>query len=102
MREAGRSRIQNLWAVISNNPVPMHWNVQRTWDRAKCISPKDYAVREDFNQELLKAIDARAGSDRTGRFLVVIPPEMIKKYQNRIINIHPSLIPSFCGTGFMD
>ena len=33
-------------------------------------------------------------------FLVVIPPEMIAQYRNRIINIHPSLIPSFCGTGF--
>ena len=33
-------------------------------------------------------------------YLVVIPPEMIKKYKNRIINIHPSLIPSFCGTGY--
>ena len=33
-------------------------------------------------------------------FLVVIPPAMIEKYRNRIINIHPSLIPSFCGTGF--
>ena len=33
-------------------------------------------------------------------FLVVIPPEMIAKYRNRIINIHPSLIPSFCGTGY--
>ena len=33
-------------------------------------------------------------------YLVVIPPEMIDRYENRIINIHPSLIPSFCGTGF--
>ena len=33
-------------------------------------------------------------------FLVVIPEEMIAKYRNRIINIHPSLIPSFCGTGY--
>ena len=33
-------------------------------------------------------------------FLVVIPPEMISQYKNRIINIHPSLIPSFCGKGY--
>ena len=33
-------------------------------------------------------------------FLVVIPPEMIRKYENRMINIHPSLIPSFCGKGY--
>ncbi len=33
-------------------------------------------------------------------FLVVLPEEMISRYRNRIINIHPSLIPSFCGTGY--
>ena len=33
-------------------------------------------------------------------FLVVIPEKIISAYRNRIINIHPSLIPAFCGTGF--
>lgn len=65
------------------------------------ISPKDYATRAEFNQELLNAVE-RFEADLLvlAGFLVVIPEIMIEKYRNRIINIHPSLIPSFCGTGF--
>ncbi len=68
---------------------------------AKCVSPKDYASRDDFNRALLAAVD-EAAVDLVvlAGFLVVIPEEMIRRYRNRIINIHPSLIPSFCGTGF--
>ncbi len=65
------------------------------------ISPKDYEDREMFHQALLAALEERnidlivlAG------YLVVIPEQMIRKYRNRIINVHPSLIPSFCGTGY--
>ncbi len=66
-----------------------------------CISPKNYASRAEFNQELLKAVDG-FGADLVvlAGFLVVIPEIMIESYRNRIINIHPSLIPAFCGTGF--
>ncbi len=67
----------------------------------RCISPKDYADRAAFNAALLAAVD-EAGVDLIvlAGFLVVIPEEMIARYRNRIINIHPSLIPSFCGTGY--
>ncbi len=67
----------------------------------RCISPKNFATRAEFNQELLNAVD-EMGADLVvlAGFLVVIPEIMIEKYRNRIINIHPSLIPSFCGTGF--
>ncbi len=68
---------------------------------ALSISPKDYEDREMFHQALLAALEERnidlivlAG------YLVVIPEQMIRKYRNRIINVHPSLIPSFCGTGY--
>lgn len=68
---------------------------------AVCISPKDYETREGFNEALLLALEERkldlivlAG------FLVVVPEKIIKRYENRIINIHPSLIPAFCGTGY--
>lgn len=66
-----------------------------------CISPKDYEDRAAFCQALLKALKERkidlivlAG------YLVVIPEQMIQEYRNRIINVHPSLIPAFCGTGY--
>lgn len=66
-----------------------------------CVSPKDYPSREIFNEELLKTVDSFSPDLIVlAGFLVVIPPEMTRKYANRMINIHPSLIPSFCGTGF--
>lgn len=68
---------------------------------AVCVSPKDYKDREQFNEALLQAVEeARPDLIVLAGFLVVIPPELIRRYENRIINIHPSLIPSFCGTGY--
>lgn len=67
---------------------------------SECISPKNYDSREEFNRAFLQSVDqAEPDLIVLAGFLVVIPPEMIAKYRNRIINIHPSLIPSFCGTG---
>lgn len=66
-----------------------------------CVSPKDFASREKFNEALLETVDGFAPDLIVlAGFLVVIPPAMTEKYQNRMINIHPSLIPAFCGTGF--
>lgn len=65
------------------------------------LSPKDYDKREDFDQALLQAVEERnidlivlAG------YLVIIPECLVKAYKNRIVNIHPSLIPSHCGPGY--
>ena len=68
---------------------------------AQCISPKDFSDREQFHDALLEALE-QSGAELIvlAGFLVVIPERMIQKYRNRIINIHPSLIPSFCGTGY--
>ena len=66
-----------------------------------CISPKDYADRAQFHEALLAALDeAQVDLIVLAGFLVVIPEMMIRKYRNRIINIHPSLIPSFCGKDY--
>lgn len=66
-----------------------------------CISPKDYVSRDEFNKAFLEKLDSyNVDLVVLAGFLVVIPPEMIRKYRNKIINIHPSLIPSFCGTGY--
>ena len=69
--------------------------------KSVCVSPKDFSSRAEFNQELLNVVDGfEADLLVLAGFLVVIPEIMIEKYRNRIINIHPSLIPSFCGTGY--
>lgn len=66
-----------------------------------CISPKDYENREAFNTAFLDKLNSyQVDLVVLAGFLVVIPPQMIAEYRNRIINIHPSLIPSFCGTGY--
>lgn len=91
-----------ITGVISNNKNAY------ALERAKksgienlCISPKDFETREQFNEEFLKAVDdMEPDLIVLAGFLVVIPPKMIERYRNRIINIHPSLIPSFCGTGY--
>ena len=88
--------------VISNNKNA--YALERAAKRGvknMCVSPKDFASRAEFNEELLKAVDEmQADLIVLAGFLVVIPEQMIEKYRNRIINVHPSLIPSFCGTGF--
>ena len=68
---------------------------------ALCISPKDFESREAFNQAFLDKLNSyNVDLVVLAGFLVVLPEMMIKEYTNRIVNIHPSLIPSFCGKGF--
>lgn len=88
--------------VISNNKNAYALErAKQAGVEAVCVSPKDYENREQFNQEFLKTLDSyQVDLVVLAGFLVVIPPAMIQKYENRIINIHPSLIPSFCGTGY--
>ena len=100
--ENGTITNTEIKVVISNNKNAY------ALERAKnhniegiCISPKDYETREEFNKAFLEKLDSyEVDLVVLAGFLVVIPPEMIAKYRNRIINVHPSLIPSFCGTGF--
>lgn len=89
-------------AVISNNPGAYALErAKKHGIEAVCISPKEYADREAFNQAFLEKLDSyQVDLVVLAGFLVVIPEIMVEKYKNRIINIHPSLIPSFCGTGY--
>lgn len=87
--------------VISNNAGAYALERAKKYGaEALLLAPKDFPSRDAFNQKLLETLKEReidlvvlAG------YLVVIPPCVIREYENRIINIHPSLIPSFCGTG---
>ena len=89
-------------AVISNNPGAYALERARKHGiPAVCVSPKEYAKREEFNEALLAKVDEYAPDLIVlAGFLVKIPQQMIDKYEHRIINIHPSLIPSFCGVGY--
>ena len=100
--DSGRIKNVQVEVVISNNAGA--YALERA--RAKgivalCVSPKSFASREAFNEALLETVD-RYSLDLIvlAGFLVTIPPAMIQKYRNRIINVHPSLIPSFCGVGY--
>lgn len=66
-----------------------------------CISPRQFSDREEFHQALLEKLrEAQVDLVVLAGFLVSIPPQIVKAYPNKIINIHPSLIPSFCGVGY--
>lgn len=68
---------------------------------AKALSPKQFENREAFNDAVIEVIEeSKADLIVLAGCLMYIPPKLIEKYHNRIINIHPSLIPSFCGKGY--
>ena len=100
--DSGKITNAEISVVISNNANAY------ALERAKhhgieflCVSPKNFETREEFNQKLLETIQSY-GVDLVvlAGCLVVIPEIMVKAYPNKIINIHPALIPSFCGTGY--
>ena len=100
--DAGTITNAEVVSVISNNPGA--YALERAKNHnipAQCISPKSYDTRDLFYEALLQALkEAQADLIVLAGYLVVIPEMVIKKYPNKIINIHPSLIPSFCGTGY--
>jgi phosphoribosylglycinamide formyltransferase-1 len=100
--DCGRITNAEVKMVISNNRNAYALERARNHGiEAFCISPGDFQEREEFYEALLSKIDqycldliVLAG------YLVAVPAAMIQKYRNRIINVHPSLIPSFCGKGY--
>ena len=100
--DVGRVKNAKVSFVFSNNANA--YALERAKNagiEAMALSPSSFETREEFNQAMLRALKERnldlivlAG------FLVKIPPEMVEAFRGRIINIHPSLIPSFCGVGY--
>ena len=88
--------------VISNNKNA--YALERAKNagiEAVCVSPKDFPDRAAFNEAFLEKVDEyHLDLIVLAGFLVTLPEAMIQRYRNRIINIHPSLIPSFCGVGY--
>lgn len=100
--EDGTIKNTEISMVISNNPnAKALTRAANHGIPSQCISPKTFETRDEFNKVLLNTL-VELGVDLIvlAGFMVVIPPEMIRTFRNRIINVHPSLIPSFCGTGF--
>lgn len=98
----GAIRNARVEAVISNNRNAYALERARNHGiEAVCVSPRDYESREQFNEALLEKVNEyQLDLIVLAGFLVAIPAAMIQRYRNRIINIHPSLIPSFCGVGY--
>lgn len=98
----GAIRDCEIVKVISNNPKAYALTrAENAGVPAEVVSPKAFPSRADFNTALLQAVkEAKPDLVVLAGFLCVIPPEMVEEFPNKIINIHPSLIPSFCGTGF--
>ncbi|MBE5875845.1 MAG: phosphoribosylglycinamide formyltransferase [Lachnospiraceae bacterium] len=100
--DAGTITNTKIVRVISNNKNA--FALERAKSKgvdAVAVSPKDYETRELFNEALLAAVkESEADLVVLAGFLVVLPEKMIQEYKGKIINIHPSLIPSFCGTGY--
>ena len=98
----GTIRNTELVKIISNKPgVYALERAKNAGVESAVVSPKEYGTREEFNDALLKSIDdCNPDLIVLAGFLVVLPESIVKKYAGKIINIHPSLIPSFCGDGF--
>lgn len=99
---AGKITNTEIIGVISNNKtVKSLERARNAGIPAVSVSPKDFDNRDLFNEAFLAKVDEFAPDLVVlAGFLVAIPPQMVAKYSNRIINIHPSLIPSFCGVGY--
>ncbi len=100
--KSGEITNTEIVGVISNNKNAFALErAAKAGIKGEVVSPKDYESRDIFNKEFLNKVDSyKPDLIVLAGFLVVIPPEMIDRYEGKIINVHPSLIPSFCGTGF--
>lgn len=98
----GKIANARIVGVISNNyGVKAIDRAKNAGIEAKVVSPKDFETREEFNDALLETVKAwNPGLVVLAGFLVNIPGAFVKEYKEKIINIHPSLIPSFCGVGY--
>ncbi len=98
----GRITNAEIDTVISNNADAYALErAKQNGINAICLSPKSFENRDAFNDAFLdKLKEINPDLIVLAGFLVVIPPQVIRAFRNRIINIHPSLIPSFCGTGY--
>ena len=99
---SGKIRDAQIVRVISNNKNAYSLTrAQNAGIEGVCVSPRDYENRERFNEALLECLkEADPDLIVLAGFMVAVPANVIEAYRGRIINIHPALIPSFCGKGY--
>ena len=100
--DSGKITNAQVSLVVSNNPNAYALTRAKNHGiEAVCISPKEFESREKFHEALLKKLQ-ESGAELIvlAGYLVAIPPMIVEAFPNKIINIHPSLIPSFCGVGY--
>lgn len=100
--KSGSIRNTRIAGVISNNAGAYALTrAEENQIPGFCISPKNYENRAAFNDAFMdKLAQLKPDLIVLAGFLVILPEQMIATYRDKIINIHPSLIPSFCGTGY--
>ena len=100
-KNSGLIKNAEISLVVSNNPSAYALTrAKNAGIEARCISPSEFESRKLFNKALIQTlVESEIDLVVLAGFLVIIPGEMVEKFRNRIINVHPSLIPSFCGTG---
>ena len=100
--KSGKIRDAQIVRVISNNKNAYALTrAQNAGIEGVCVSPRDYENRERFNEALLECLkEADPDLIVLAGFMVAVPANVIEAYRGRIINIHPALIPSFCGKGY--
>lgn len=100
--DSGKITNTEIALVISNKESA--YALERAKDagiEGKFISPKQFESREDYSKAMIETIKG-AGCELVvlAGFLVVLSESFVNAFEGKIINIHPSLIPSFCGDGF--
>ena len=100
--ESGKIQNAQIVRVISNNKNAYALTrAENAGIEGVCVSPKDYENREAFNKALLTCLlEAQPDLIVLAGFMVAVPAGVIDAFRGRIINIHPALIPSFCGKGY--
>ena len=99
---SGKIENAQIVRVISNNKNAYALTrAQKAGIEGICVSPKDYGNREEFNEALLACLkEADPDLIVLAGFMVAVPACVINAFRGKIINIHPALIPSFCGKGY--
>ena len=100
--EAGKIPHGEIAMVISNNPNAYALERARNFGvPAACINKKELGSQAAFEAEL-QAVLERNGTDLIilAGFMCILSENFTSKWPKRIINVHPALIPSFCGEGY--